>query len=58
VLIFPSIAAALARRDRPRPGVPEAAMDAVVVTEARVVGAAGMEGDEPAPMESGTAEAD
>ena len=58
VLIFPSIAAALARRDRPRPGVPEAAMDAVVVTEARVVGAAGMEGDEPAPEESGAAEAD
>ena len=58
VLIFPSIAAALARRDRPLPGAPEAAMDAVVVTEARVVGATGMEGDEPAPEESGTAEAD
>jgi Kef-type K+ transport system membrane component KefB len=53
VLIFPSIAAALARRDRPRPGAPEAAMDAVVVTEARVVGATGIEGDEPAPEESG-----
>ncbi len=58
VLIFPSIAAALARRDRPLPGAPEAAMDAVVVTEARVVGAVGPEGDEPALGESGTAEAD
>ena len=45
VLVFPSIAAALARGDRPVPGTPDADMDAVVVTEARVVGEVSAEGD-------------
>jgi Kef-type K+ transport system membrane component KefB len=45
VLVFPSIAAALARGDRPVPGPPDPAMDAVVVTEARVVGQVSVEGD-------------
>jgi Kef-type K+ transport system membrane component KefB len=58
VLVFPSIAAALARRDRPVPGTPEAALDAVVVTEARVVGEVSLEGDDPGPGEDGTAGAE
>ena len=49
VLVFPSIAAALARRDRPVPGIPEAMIDPVVVTEARVVGEVSAEGDAPLP---------
>ena len=49
VLVFPSIAAALARRDRPVPGMPEAMIDPVVVTEARVVGEVSAEGDAPLP---------
>jgi hypothetical protein len=56
VLIFPSIAGALARRDRPLPGTPEAVMDAVVVTEARVVGEVSLEGDTPLPDEGEPAE--
>ena len=58
VLVFPSIAAALARRDRPLPGTPEAALDAVVVTEARVVGEVSLEGDAPATDGDGTAGAE
>jgi Kef-type K+ transport system membrane component KefB len=56
VLIFPSIAGTLARRDRPLPGTPEAVMDAVVVTEARVVGEVSLEGDTPLPDEGEPAE--
>jgi Kef-type K+ transport system membrane component KefB len=55
VLVFPSIAAALARGHRPIPGTPDEAMDAVVVTEARVVGEVSLEGDDPGPDEDGTA---
>ena len=50
------VAAALARRDRLLPGTPDAAMDAVVVTEARVVGEVSLDGDAPVPDEDGTAE--
>jgi Kef-type K+ transport system membrane component KefB len=45
VLVFPSIAAALARGDRLVPVTPDPDMDAVVVTEARVVGEVSAEGD-------------
>jgi Kef-type K+ transport system membrane component KefB len=55
VLVFPSIASALARRGRPLPGLPEAA-DAVVVTEARVVGEVSADGDAPLPDESEAAD--
>jgi hypothetical protein len=58
VLVFPSIAAALARGDRPVPGTPDAALDAVVVTEARVVGEVSLEGEPSGPDEDGTAGAD
>ena len=49
VLVFPSIAAGLARRNRPGPGTPEAMIDPVVVTEARVVGEVSADGDAPLP---------
>jgi Kef-type K+ transport system membrane component KefB len=49
VLVFPSIASALARRGRPLPGTPEAMIDPVVVTEARVVGEVSADGDAPLP---------
>jgi Kef-type K+ transport system membrane component KefB len=49
VLVFPSIASALARGDGPVPGTPEAMIDPVVVTEARVVGEVSADGDAPLP---------
>jgi Kef-type K+ transport system membrane component KefB len=61
VLVFPSVAGALARRGQPDPDA--GTMDAVVVTEARVVGEISGDGDLLAPDEGypaagGTAEAD
>jgi len=54
VLVFPSVAGALARRGQPDPDA--GTMDAVVVTEARVVGEISGEGDPLAPDEGYTAD--